>query len=139
MDTIERLKERVAAEVDARQEQLIQIADTIHANPELGFEEFKAVSLLAGAPKTLQGSTSIRLHLYSGEVLGRLRPLQGPLAPGATGAVEIRLSQPIVAVRGDRFIVRRPSPPTTLGGGEILDPFCTVFHWAGNLYRSGFK
>jgi selenocysteine-specific elongation factor len=27
-----------------------------------------------------------------------------------------------VAVRGDRFIVRRPSPQTTLGGGTILDP-----------------
>jgi selenocysteine-specific elongation factor len=25
-------------------------------------------------------------------------------------------------VRGDRFVVRRPSPPATLGGGEILDP-----------------
>ena len=79
-------------------------------------------TLLDGAPKVIKGSTSIRLHLYSSEVLGRLRPLQGPLAPGATGAVEIRLSQPVVAVRGDRFIVRRPSPPTTLGGGEILDP-----------------
>jgi amidohydrolase len=49
MDTIERLKERVAAVVDARQEQLIQIADTIHANPELGFEEFKAALLLTVA------------------------------------------------------------------------------------------
>jgi amidohydrolase len=48
MDTIAGLKERVTVEVDARREQLIQIADTIHANPELGFEEFKAASLLTG-------------------------------------------------------------------------------------------
>ena len=48
MNTTERLKERVAAEVDARRDQLIQIADTIHANPELGFQEFKAASLLTG-------------------------------------------------------------------------------------------
>ncbi|HEV7516447.1 MAG TPA: SelB C-terminal domain-containing protein, partial [Thermoanaerobaculia bacterium] len=38
------------------------------------------------------------------------------------GLVEIRLAAPVVAVRGDRFILRRPSPATTLGGGEILDP-----------------
>jgi selenocysteine-specific elongation factor len=41
-----------------------------------------------------------------------------------SGEVEIRLAQPVVAVRGDRFILRRPSPPITLGGGAILDP-----HW----------
>lgn len=44
------------------------------------------------------------------------------LEPGETGLVEIRLAAPVVAVRGDRFIVRRPSPPATLGGGVILDP-----------------
>jgi len=52
-----------------------------------------------------------------------MRPL-GPegLAPGETGPVEIRLETPVVAVRGDRAIVRRPSPQATLGGGEVLDP-----------------
>ena len=81
------------------------------------------LTLLADAPKALKGSTSIRCHLFSSEVLGRVRPLGGPLAPGETGTVEIRLNEPVVAVRGDRLILRRPSPPTTLGGGQILDPF----------------
>ena len=35
----------------------------------------------------------------------------------------VRLAAPVVAVRGDRFVVRRPSPPTTLGGGTLLDPW----------------
>jgi amidohydrolase len=48
MNTTEKLKERVTADIDARRDQLIQIADTIHANPELSFEEFKAASLLSG-------------------------------------------------------------------------------------------
>ena len=38
----------------------------------------------------------------------------------------VRLAAPVVAVRGDRFIVRRPSPPTTLGGGTVLDPWWTA-------------
>jgi selenocysteine-specific elongation factor len=52
-----------------------------------------------------------------------MRPLHPDgLAPGETGPVEIRLQGPVAALRGDRFIIRRPSPPATLGGGEILDP-----------------
>ena len=78
--------------------------------------------LLPDAPKPIRGFIPIRLHLYSGEVVGKLRPLSGVLEPGESGMVEIRLVAPAVAVRGDRFIVRRPSPATTLGGGEILDP-----------------
>ena len=44
------------------------------------------------------------------------------LEPGGEALVEIRLEEPLVAVRGDRFVIRRPSPQTTLGGGEVLDP-----------------
>jgi selenocysteine-specific elongation factor len=77
---------------------------------------------LAEAPEALRGSTPVRVHLLSSEVLGRLRPLEGAIEPGAAGAVEIRLREPVVAIRGDRVIVRRPSPETTLGGGVVLDP-----------------
>jgi selenocysteine-specific elongation factor len=80
-------------------------------------------TLLSDAPAPLRGFQPVRLHLYASEVLGRMRPLAAEgIAPGETGAVEIRLQAPVTAVRGDRFIIRRPSPPATLGGGEILDP-----------------
>jgi selenocysteine-specific elongation factor len=74
------------------------------------------------ASKAIRGSTPIRFHLYAAEVTGRLRPLAGPIEPGAAGPVELRLEGAVVAARGDRFIVRRPSPAATLGGGRILDP-----------------
>lgn len=35
---------------------------------------------------------------------------------------QLRLDSPIVAKRGDRFIIRRPSPFETIGGGWIIDP-----------------
>jgi len=82
------------------------------------------LTLLPEAPEAISGYAPVRFHLYSSEVVGRLRPLTGPLEPGAAGLVEIRLAAPVVAIRGDRFVVRRPSPATTLGGGEILDS-----HW----------
>jgi selenocysteine-specific elongation factor len=80
-------------------------------------------TLLPDAPAAIRGFVPVRLHLYASEVLGRMRPLNTEgIAPGGTGAVEIRLEGPVSAVRGDRFVIRRPSPPATLGGGEILDP-----------------
>jgi selenocysteine-specific elongation factor len=68
---------------------------------------------------------AVKLHLYAGETVGHARlALPGAeLLPGETGLVEIALTHPIVAARGDRFIVRRPSPATTLGGGTVLDPW----------------
>ena len=82
--------------------------------------------LLPDAPKALTGSTAVRFHLLSGEVPARIRPLgREAIEPGASGAVELRLAAPLAAVRDDRFIVRRLSPQTTLGGGRILDP-----HWS---------
>ncbi len=44
------------------------------------------------------------------------------VAPGERAACQLRLARPTVLVPGDRFIVRRPSPPATIGGGHILDP-----------------
>jgi selenocysteine-specific elongation factor len=35
---------------------------------------------------------------------------------------QIRLEQPLVPARGDRFVVRQIAPPDTLGGGVVLDP-----------------
>jgi selenocysteine-specific elongation factor len=35
---------------------------------------------------------------------------------------QLRLEQPLVPAQGDRLVVRRISPPDTLGGGVVLDP-----------------
>jgi selenocysteine-specific elongation factor len=65
----------------------------------------------------------VRVHLLAAETLGKARALDPPeLAPGASGLVELRVDHPLVAVRGDRLVLRRPSPQSTLGGGEVLDP-----------------
>lgn len=79
--------------------------------------------LLDDSPITIDEPTEVRFHLYSTEALGRLRPLRPKrLEPAAEGIVEIHLREPVVMSRNDRFIVRRPTPATTLGGGTVLDP-----------------
>ena len=46
---IEEIKERIQEYVDANSTTLIKISQTIHANPEVAFEEFQSMALLADA------------------------------------------------------------------------------------------
>jgi selenocysteine-specific elongation factor len=80
------------------------------------------LELLAGAPPVKSGDR-VSFHHYSSEARAVLRILDGKvLRGGETGRVQLRLSQPVAAVPGDRFVVRRLSPVETIGGGAVLDP-----------------
>ena len=64
----------------------------------------------------------VRFHVGTAEVMARAIPVEGrPLLRGETGYVHFQLEQPVVAMPGDRFVVRRYSPVITIGGGVILD------------------
>jgi selenocysteine-specific elongation factor len=80
------------------------------------------LSLLAGAAP-LEEQQRLRVHAASAEALGRVR-LLGPrqLAPGAEALAQLRLEAPLVAVRGDRLVLRSYSPAATIGGAVVLDP-----------------
>ncbi len=54
--------------------------------------------------------------------MGKLRLLEDDeLLPGEAAWAQIELRDPVAVSRGDRFIIRRPSPSATLGGGVIVD------------------
>ena len=79
--------------------------------------------LLPSCPKILETRTRVRLHLGTCEVMARVVLLEGPsLEPGTSALAQLRLETPLVAAWGDRFVIRRYSPPLTIGGGRILDP-----------------
>ncbi|HEY6139780.1 MAG TPA: selenocysteine-specific translation elongation factor [Thermoanaerobaculia bacterium] len=74
--------------------------------------------------KPLKDQTRIRFHHLASELLGTIRfvdETEEALKPGQSAYVQVRLEQPVVAVAGDRFVVRRYSPAVTIGGGVILD------------------
>ncbi|MCO6453593.1 MAG: selenocysteine-specific translation elongation factor [Caldilineales bacterium] len=78
---------------------------------------------LANAPVHLRHNMEITFHHAAAEAAGRLRLLEDDkLVPGAEAWAQIELHQPIALARGDRFIIRRPSPSATLGGGVVVDP-----------------
>ena len=86
-----------------------------------------AVQILNDAPRGLRSRQRVRVHLGAAEALARVRVLDeaGEIRPGAKGFAQLRFETPLVAVLGDRFIVRAYSPQITIGGGEILDAFAT--------------
>src|SRR5687767_7935454 len=84
-------------------------------------------ALLETLPETkpLREQTRLRFHHLASELLGNFRFIDATdaaLQPGQRAFVQFRLESPIVAVAGDRFVVRRYSPSLTIGGGIVLDP-----------------
>lgn len=78
--------------------------------------------LLKDASSQLAHNTMVKLFLGAAEVQARVRLLgQETIAQGGDGWLQLELAEAVVAMRGDRYILRRPSPAETLGGGEVLD------------------
>lgn len=74
--------------------------------------------------KPLENRTRIRFHIYTNEIIGRVTLLDKEiLKPGETCLAQFSLEWPIIAERGDRYIIRSYSPACTLGGGMILRPY----------------
>ena len=86
------------------------------------------VSVLPSAGPLVHGAR-VRFHEGTAETLARVS-IVGPsggkgaseIAPGDTGFVRLRLEAPAAVTRGDRFVLRRYSPATTIAGGQVLDP-----------------
>ncbi|MED3573261.1 selenocysteine-specific translation elongation factor [Cytobacillus praedii] len=76
----------------------------------------------------------IKCHIGTAEVMGRIVFFDRNEMKDENSEIlcQIRLDEEIVTKRGDRFILRRPSPQETIGGGWVIDP-------RGEKYRFGQK
>jgi selenocysteine-specific elongation factor len=75
------------------------------------------------AQRPLRHNTALKFFTGAAEVMARARLLgEEALLPGQTGWMQLELQEPVAMVKGDRYIVRLPSPPTTVGGGIVVDP-----------------
>ncbi len=72
----------------------------------------------------LKTRSVVHFHLTTLDTLGRIILYEvEEIKGGESGYCQIRLSEPVVALSGDRFIIRRFSPVITIGGGTVLDPY----------------
>lgn len=74
----------------------------------------------------------IKLHIGTSEVMGRIVFFDRNVLEEETGEIlcQLRLEEEILTKRGDCFILRRPSPAETIGGGWVIDP-------RGDKYKFG--
>lgn len=78
---------------------------------------------LVEAQKPLKHNVEVKLFTGASEVMARTRVLGArAIEPGQTGWLQLALESPLAVARGDHYILRRPSPGATIGGGLILDP-----------------
>ena len=87
------------------------------------------IRLLGSVAAAIPHGARVRVHHGTDEVGARLSlvtPAGCPeqlrsASPGETFFVQLLCERPLAAMRGDRFVLRRPSPVETLGGGRVLD------------------
>lgn len=79
---------------------------------------------VADAPRDLRHNQPVDFFSGAAETAAVTRLLgDESIPPGASGWVQLRLAEPVVVQRGDRFILRQPSPSRTVGGGVVVNPF----------------
>ncbi|HUG34118.1 MAG TPA: selenocysteine-specific translation elongation factor [Anaerolineales bacterium] len=78
--------------------------------------------LLKDATTHLKHNDEVKFFTGASETIATVRVLGAEeLIPGNDGWIQLEMREPIITVRGDRYILRRPSPGETLGGGTIVD------------------
>ncbi|MCZ8516978.1 selenocysteine-specific translation elongation factor [Paenibacillus filicis] len=81
----------------------------------------------------LKQRAPIKFHSGTAEVMGKIIFFdRNEVNKSEEVLCQIRLDEPVVVGRGDRYVLRRPSPVETIGGGWVIDPF-------GEKYRFGVK
>jgi len=70
----------------------------------------------------------VRVHMGTAERLGKLVVLggRGGIEPGDYAFCQVVLGAPLLALRGDRFIVRDETAQRTVGGGFVVHPWPEV-------------
>jgi selenocysteine-specific elongation factor len=103
---------------EMRRGMLLAEAGRFHATTQVD-----CVFELLGSAKPLKHRAPVHFHAGTAEVEAEVRRLRGTdaLAPGARDYVRFLLTEPLLLVPGDRFIVRMFSPVVTIGGGTVLD------------------
>jgi selenocysteine-specific elongation factor len=80
------------------------------------------VRVLASAAQPLRHGADLLLHTGTAEVSCRVILLEtDQIDAGGEGWVQLYLERPIAAVENDHFVLRIPSPATTIAGGRLVD------------------
>ncbi|ATW26386.1 selenocysteine-specific translation elongation factor [Candidatus Formimonas warabiya] len=117
--------QRVAVNLAGVEAEEIERGDVL-AEPgllETSFRMDVRLRLLAHNGISLDQRARVRIHHGTREVLGRINLLdREELLPGDSCFCQLVLETPLMALRGDHYVMRTYSPMITIGGGVIVDP-----------------
>ncbi|MGD0181377.1 MAG: selenocysteine-specific translation elongation factor [Terriglobales bacterium] len=90
---------------------------TFHATSRLDVD----LSLLSSA-KPLKDRARVHFHSYTSETIATVVPYgKKQVEPGESALAQLRLSEPVLLLPGDHFIIRQFSPVITSGGGVVVE------------------
>ena len=79
-------------------------------------------SMLKDTKTTLKHDDNVKVYSGTNQTSARVRVIgKDVILPGEKGFLQLELTDEIVVVKGDHYIIRKPSPGETLGGGVVLD------------------
>jgi selenocysteine-specific elongation factor len=83
------------------------------------------VEVRSATRRGLASHARVRVHVGTAEVLGKVIVLGGSTAVARRehGWVQVVLGEPVLALRGDRFVLRDETARVTIGGGVVVNPF----------------
>lgn len=123
-EEIAQLGSRTAVNISGVDVNLIKRGDVlVHPNQYQSTRRIDVkLNILKDVSHSIKHNDEVKFFVGATETIATLRLLgTEELKAGETGWVQLELREPIVTVRGDRFILRRPSPSETLGGGVVID------------------
>jgi selenocysteine-specific elongation factor len=115
--------QRTAVSIHAVDREKVARGDWLTTRPDV--EPVRMVNgkvhCLKSAAKPLKNGARIRFYLGAAEILGRVIFLEkDEVEPGGDAWAQIRLDEPTMAERGDRFVLRTYSPARTVAGGSVI-------------------
>ncbi len=73
--------------------------------------------------RPIKNGSSVQVHFGTGRIAAKITLLDQPaVGAGQSAIARLRLDSPIVALVGDRFVIRDSSEQNTIAGGTVLDP-----------------
>ena len=90
--------------------------------------------------KVRRKTLRLRLHIATNEVLTELRLIEKPEENTvAAQFAQLKTAEPIVATKGQRFILRDESGKRTLGGGRVLRPAARLWTAKRPAHQEGLQ
>lgn len=114
---------RTALDLAGVEPHLIEPGDVLLSQLVSETREIDARIRVLESARPLRHGIRVRLHHGTRSMNARVRLMgRREVSPGDSALARLMLEEPLIALSGDRFVLRSMGPQITIGGGTILDP-----------------